>query len=214
MDDPWTVERLAEASGEPADRLMWYAEAGLLGGEGPDTFGADSIHRLRLIGYAHQRGISDEELAQTTKEQGDLLGIFHDLNAEGSATRDLALAARAAGIPDDLFTELAGILAVEDTAAASDDDVAAIDLLGRLSHPGRHARARGCPLHRPAAEAAEGTHRAGAAGRREGDACLAALRPADRSQTRGGVGRGVSAGWQLRTAGETCFYPAQGRYSV
>src|SRR5712671_608683 len=100
MEDPWTVERLAEASGESAHRLVWYAEAGLLVGEGPDTFAADSLHRLRLVEYAHQRGISDEELALATQEQGDLLGIFHDLNAEGSAPRDLASAARAAGIPD------------------------------------------------------------------------------------------------------------------
>jgi hypothetical protein len=81
-------------------------------------FAADSLYRLRLIEYAQQRGISDQELALATKEQGDLLGIHVDLAAEGSATRDLASAARAAGIPDELCTELADILAIEDTAAA------------------------------------------------------------------------------------------------
>lgn len=114
-------------------RTGWCVRRGcLLAGEGPDTFGADSPHRLRLVEYAHQRGISDEELALATKERGDLLGIFHDLNAEGSAPRDLASAARAADIPDELFTVLADILAIEGIAVANDDDgVAAIDLLGK-----------------------------------------------------------------------------------
>src|SRR4051794_24338005 len=83
VSDSWPAVRLAELSGEPLERLDWYADAGLLHreAEASDLFAPDSLHRLRLIQHAHRRGISDEDLALATKEQGDLLAVFEELGA-------------------------------------------------------------------------------------------------------------------------------------
>lgn len=129
MTEGWSADRLAQVSGESLDRLAWYAEAGLLVRDG-EGYGGDSLHRVRLIHYAHQRGISDEELALVTKEQGDLLGVLEPLTPLGSEIHDLMQAAADAGVPEEMFGELEQLLAVEDLQAGSDDDVAALKLLG------------------------------------------------------------------------------------
>jgi adenylate cyclase len=130
MLEGWSADRLASVTGEPVERLAWYAEAGLLLRE-RDGYAADSLHRVRLIHYANQRGISDEELALATKEQGDLIGVLEPLTPLGSATHDLVAAAVEVGVPEELFEELQELLAVEDVHAGSDDDVEALRLLGQ-----------------------------------------------------------------------------------
>ena len=46
MPEGWSAGRLAAVSGEPLERLAWYAEAGLLLRD-DDGYGADSLHRVR-----------------------------------------------------------------------------------------------------------------------------------------------------------------------
>src|SRR3954466_12209133 len=102
----WEPEALATASHESVDRLTWYAEAGMLTRDADGCYAPDALHRLRLIRYARQRGISDEDLALATKEQGDLLGIFEDLTPPETRTHNLEESASAAGIPAPLLDEL------------------------------------------------------------------------------------------------------------
>ena len=130
MAEGWSAERLASVSGESIERLAWYAEAGLLLRD-DDGYADDSLHRIRLIRYAHQRGISDEELALVTKEQGDLLGVLEPLTPLGSTTHDLMTAATEVGVPAEMFAELQELMAVEDVHAGTDDDVAALQLLAQ-----------------------------------------------------------------------------------
>lgn len=136
MSDPWSIDRLIAASHESAERLSWYAEAGLLQRAGPDSFAADSLRRLRLIRYAHQRGISDEELILATKQQGDLLGIFTELGSGDVTDETVADILREAGIPHEFHIELVELLAVDGSDVATEEDVAALDLFDGRSTSG------------------------------------------------------------------------------
>src|SRR3954451_9640742 len=110
----WGPEALATASRESVDRLAWYAEAGMLIRDADGCYTPDALHRLRMIRYARQRGITDEDLALATKEQGDLLGIFEDLTPPEALTHNLEASAQAAGIPTPLLDELIHLLGLED----------------------------------------------------------------------------------------------------
>src|SRR5436190_15090601 len=128
----WEPRALATASHESVDRLAWYAEAGLLLREQDGAYAPDSLHRLRLIRYARQRGISDEDLALATKEQGDLLGIFEDLTPHDTRIHDLDQAAATAGVPTPLLDELVHLLGLEDERdSVHQDDIDALNLLGQ-----------------------------------------------------------------------------------
>ena len=133
MAELWSAERLAELSGEPLERLQWYAAAGLLHAErdAPDLFAADSLHRLRLIQHAHRRGISDEDLALAVKDQGDLLNVFEELDTGDLLDQSLVEVARSAAIPPRLLDELVDLLAVGDDDRATEEDAAAVDLLNQ-----------------------------------------------------------------------------------
>ena len=130
--DSWTPEALSAAAHETPERLAWLADAQLLVRHEDGGYGPDSLHRLRLIRYARARGISDEDLAVATKEQGDLLGIFGDLTPPETRTHDLGLAAAQAGVPPELVEELIHLLGLEDERdSVHQDDVDALALLGQ-----------------------------------------------------------------------------------
>src|SRR2546423_1089446 len=131
MAGSWTAAALVAASHESEDRLRWYADAGLILCDENGDYAHDSLHRLRLIQHARQRGISDEDLAMATKDQGDLLGAFTDLTPPDTTTYNLLDAAKRAQIPDDLIDELVRVLAIEDLDTASPDDAGAVELLGQ-----------------------------------------------------------------------------------
>jgi class 3 adenylate cyclase len=125
----WTPERLAAACGESLDRLDWYVDVGLLHKHEDGTFAADSLHRVRILEFARRRGISDEDLALATKQQGDLLGYFQDYGADSPTDKLLGEAARAVGIPETLIDDFADVLGVSDDEPATEDDLKAIELL-------------------------------------------------------------------------------------
>lgn len=131
MPELWSTEQLSELTGEPAERLQWYAAAGLLhrDSERPDHFATDALHRLRLIQHAQRRGISDEDLALAIKEQGDLLNVFEELNMGLLLEQSLVEVARAAAIPPRLLDELVDLLIVGDDDRATEEDAAAVELL-------------------------------------------------------------------------------------
>src|SRR3954447_6023537 len=135
MSDPssaWQPDALATASRESTDRLAWYAEAGMLTRDDHGCYTPDALHRLGLIRLARQRGISDEDLALATKEQGDLLGIFEDLTPPEALTHNLEESAAAAGIPTPLLDELIHLLGLEDERdSVHQDDIDALNLLGQ-----------------------------------------------------------------------------------
>jgi class 3 adenylate cyclase len=132
MTGTWEVDALAAAAQETPERLAWYARAGLLHRDDNGGYAANSLQRLRLIRYARLRGITDEDLALATKEQGDLLGIFEELAPPEARTYDLEQAAAQAGVPAAFLDELVHLLGLEeDRGNVHKDDVDALNLLGQ-----------------------------------------------------------------------------------
>src|SRR3954452_1878471 len=128
----WEPEALANAAHVSVNQLAWYADAGMLMRDASGRYTPDALHRLRMIRYARQRGISDEDLALATKDQGDLLGIFEDLTPPEALTHNLEASAQAAGIPTPLLDELIHLLGLDDERdSVHQQDVDALNLLGQ-----------------------------------------------------------------------------------
>jgi adenylate cyclase len=131
MAGPWSLDRLAAAAGETEDRLVSYADVGLLHRAANGKFEPDSLHRLRLIQFARSRGYGDEELASANTHQGDLLGIFEELGTAGEATANLVDAAREVGLDDSVIGEVAEILDWQDQEAGTESDIATLGVLAK-----------------------------------------------------------------------------------
>ena len=129
MAGPWSLDKLAAVAGEPEDRLRRYADAGLIHRQSDGDFEPDSLHRLRLIQFARTRGVSDEQLAAATANQGDLLGICEEPAGSGEAVANPVKAARELGLDDAVIAELAEILDWKDAGAGTEADIAALRLL-------------------------------------------------------------------------------------
>jgi adenylate cyclase len=129
MVDQWSPEQLADASGESVDDLATYAETGLLVRQADGRYDADALHRLELLQFARERGITPSQLGAAVAEQGDLLGIFEGLGSEEPTSHTLGEAAAKAGLDNELIAELVEILGWKLTAKATNEDVDALDLL-------------------------------------------------------------------------------------
>ncbi len=73
-----TLAELGALSGEPVEELRHWAELGLLPGE-EGSLPRSYLHRTRLIRLVADRGITGEELAEISAEQGLLAWFEHDL---------------------------------------------------------------------------------------------------------------------------------------
>jgi adenylate cyclase len=131
MTRPWSLDALAILAGETEDRLRQYADAGLLHQRADGDLEPDSLHRLRLIQFAHSRGIDDARLAAAIAAQGDLLRIFEEIDPLRDTTANLHDAARQLGLDDALIAQLADLLEWGDPAAGTESDVAALRTLAR-----------------------------------------------------------------------------------
>jgi class 3 adenylate cyclase/YHS domain-containing protein len=129
MAGPWSLDKLAEASGETEDHLRWYVDAGLLHRQPGGDFAPDSLHRMRLIQFARSRGVNDEQLAAATANQGDLLAIFEEVDPPGEATANLADVARELGLDDAVINELADILDWNEVGAGTESDIATLRVI-------------------------------------------------------------------------------------
>lgn len=130
MAGPWSLDALAAVSGEPTDRLRRYVDVGLLHGQADGDLEPDSLHRLRLIQFARARGFGDDRLAAAAG-QGDVLGIFDELDAGGDVSTDLAAAAAELSLDDEVTAELADILGWQDLTG-SEADVGALRLVAEV----------------------------------------------------------------------------------
>ncbi len=129
MPEPWRLDKLAAVSRIPEHRVVRYAEMGLLLRRPDGHFEADSLHRIRLIQFARNRGIGDYQLAAATASQGDLLGIFEDLPPADDEPYSLTEVADEVGIDEDLRQELREFLNWDDVG--NEQDVAALRVLAR-----------------------------------------------------------------------------------
>ena len=121
MAGPWSLDTLAAVSGEPTDRLRRYVDAGLLHRQADGDLEPDSLHRVRLIQFARARGVGDDRLAAVTAAQGDVLGIFNQLDPGDDLGSDLAAAAAELGLDEEVTAELADILGWENLTGTESD---------------------------------------------------------------------------------------------
>ena len=136
MTTAWTPAELSAATGEPIERLAALAELGLLIRDAGGDFDADALNRMRLIRFARDRGVEDEQLAAAVLAQGDLLGIFEGLSNAEPTEHTLQHAAAEIGLAADLMAELTGILSWDATAMATKEDVEALRLLVQAVNTG------------------------------------------------------------------------------
>lgn len=124
-----TPKELSAATRESIQRLATLADLGLLVRDADGNYDAKSLNRMRLIRFARDRGVDDDQLAAAVATQGDLLGIFEGLgNAEPTALT-LEQAAADVGLAGDLMAELTGVLEWDATAIATKEDMTALSLL-------------------------------------------------------------------------------------
>jgi adenylate cyclase len=136
MPEAWTVEELAAATGEPVDRLVGFAEAGLLLRRADGRYEGDAWSRVQLIRFAREHGVDDGQLAAAVAAQGDLLGIFEGLSTGEVTPYTLAEAAQQVELAGETFTEVARTLGWETSAVASTEDVDALRLLAQAVDTG------------------------------------------------------------------------------
>lgn len=126
---PWSLDKLAALAGETEADIRGHADAGLLHRQADGQFEPESLHRLRLIQFARNRGVSEDQLAASIASQGDLLGIFDELVPAGDGTVSLVDAARELGLDDAVINDLAEILDWNDVSAGTEADVATLQVL-------------------------------------------------------------------------------------
>jgi adenylate cyclase len=131
MAGPWSLDKLAAVAGETEGRIHQYVEVGLLHRQSDGQFEPDSLHRLRLIRFARSRGVSDAQLAAAAARQGDLLGIFEELDLSSDAPTNLLPIARDLGLDDAVVEDLAEILEWNELEAGTDADVATLRMVAR-----------------------------------------------------------------------------------
>lgn len=126
---PWSLNKLAALAGETEADIRGHADAGLLHRQADGQFEPESLHRLRLIQFARNHGVSEDQLAAAIASQGDLLGIFDELVPVGDGTVSLVDAARELGLDDAMINDLAEILDWNDVSAGTESDVATLHVL-------------------------------------------------------------------------------------
>jgi len=131
MAQAWTATDLSAATGEPIERLRAFADAGLLVRRDDGRYDPDALNRVRLIRFAREHGVDEDRLAAAVTSQGDLLGTFEGLSSAEPTPYTLAQAAAHVGMATDLTAELIELLGWDSDAAATSEDVQALELLVR-----------------------------------------------------------------------------------
>src|SRR4051794_30962870 len=127
--DRWSSDALAAASGDPTERIALYADLGLLRRAVDGKYDEDSLHRIGLIRFARERGVEEHRLAQAVAEQGDLLSVFDYLSSATPTEWTRMQAASEAGLDAELIAALIELLGWDPHERATDEDIAAFDLL-------------------------------------------------------------------------------------
>jgi len=74
MADNPTLEQLSDRLAVSRDRIQAWEALGLIRRADDGGFDADATERARLLRFAEDRGISAEEVARLSREEGDILG--------------------------------------------------------------------------------------------------------------------------------------------
>ena len=126
MAQALTVLELSEQRGEPAERLLSWRSASLIGTEGTDLFASEDLQRIRLIQFLLRRGFELEAIARANRDAG-LVTSYADLLSSPERTYSLDEAAKMLGwSAETLGRFLEGTGLNERGAWLDDDDVRAL----------------------------------------------------------------------------------------
>ena len=128
-----SFEEVAEAVGSDVATVRDWQRLGLLKGDEESLLLLD-LERCRLILYAESRGISPVDVAEASRNQGDLLGQFVELLTGGEARRPqrIADAAEASGLTPDTFQRVWVASGLGDQDEAYDEDLDALRTVGAV----------------------------------------------------------------------------------
>jgi adenylate cyclase len=96
MAQALTVLELSEQCGEPAERLLSWRSAGLIGTEGTDLLAPEDLQRIRLIQFLLRRGFELDAIARANRDAG-LVTSYADLLSSPERSYSLDEAAKMLG---------------------------------------------------------------------------------------------------------------------
>ena len=122
---------MAEAAGTNEECLRRYIDHGLIHLQTDGDLEPDSLHRVRLIQFARSRGISERHLVAAIAGQGDLLGMFEELDQPADPHANLRESASNLGLDGALLGGLAQILDWRDLNAGTEYDIATLRVVAK-----------------------------------------------------------------------------------
>ena len=122
---------MAEAAGTNEECLRRYIDHGLIHLQTDGDLEPDSLHRVRLIQFARSRGINEKHLAAAIAGQGDLLGMFEELDQPADPHANLRESASNLGLDGALLGGLAQILDWRDLNAGTEYDIATLRVVAK-----------------------------------------------------------------------------------
>ena len=129
MAQALTVLELSAQCGEPAERLLTWRSAGLIGAEGPDLFAPEDLQRIRLIQFLLRRGFGLDAIAQANRNAG-LVTSYAELLSSPERTYSLDEAVQMLGwSAETLRRFLEGTGLTERGAWLDDEDLRALRTL-------------------------------------------------------------------------------------
>jgi len=122
-----TLSELAALCDEPQERLRRWQDRGLLPAAGDDLVPVEACERVRLIRYALEQGLSEDELARVNAEQNDLLGNFTGmLGSPRTKALSFEDAAAISGTDPELMDRIWRAAGLHDQRVAYEDDLEAL----------------------------------------------------------------------------------------
>ena len=121
------VSELATLCGEPLERLGRWQDLGLLSTAGQDLVPVEAVERVRLIQFALEQGVSEDEIARVNAEQNDLLANFTGmLGSPRTRVVSFEDAAVISGTDPDLLDRFWRAAGLHDQRVAYEDDLEAL----------------------------------------------------------------------------------------
>ena len=125
--DDLTLNDLADLCGEAVTRLRRWQDLGLLPTAGADLVPVDAVERVRLIQFALDQGLSEDELARVNAEQNDLLANFTGmLGSPRTKAISFDDAAAISGTDPELLDRIWRAAGLHDQRVAYEDDLEAL----------------------------------------------------------------------------------------
>src|SRR2546421_11895606 len=111
-----SLEDLANRTGQNSERLEQWRSLGLIGAEGRKGFDARDVHRVRLIRFCLDHGVSAETIARAEQSEGGFLRRYVEQQYAGDVEKEYSVAEAAAEtkLSEELIRRLWGLVVSTD----------------------------------------------------------------------------------------------------